>query len=201
MPQSFILKKQKSAAWASQGAAQQEMLQLCGFRLPLLGKRNLENLIRVKLREVLSNFAACKSLDENSKLSLRILDENREEFLANASVVLENGAVLIEINFADRLVSVVLLVEAHESIDDSHCFFLQFCCFCGVVVVAIISKLLKFGNYFFRNDFKNNFFQLFSLFLVLFLGFSQKLGNISSEDNKKERKRHEERNNNKDNHV
>lgn len=53
---------------------------------------------------------------------------------------------------------------------------------------------------------KINFFQLFSLFLVLFLGFSQKLGNISAENNKKKRKnknekRHEERNNNKDNHV
>lgn len=48
---------------------------------------------------------------------------------------------------------------------------------------------------------KINFFQLFSLFLVLFLGFSQKLGNISAEEQQKERKRHEERNNNKDNHV
>ena len=102
--------------------------------LEVLGKRNLDNLIRVKLREMLSNFAASKNLEENSKLSLGILDENREAFLANAGVVLENSAILLEINFAHRRVGVVLLAldEAHDSIDDVH-FFLQF-----VVFVALL---------------------------------------------------------------
>ena len=136
---------------------------------------------------MLSNFAASKRLEENSKLSLRILDENREEFLANAGVVLENSAILLEVNFADRLVGVVLLDDAHDSIDDIHCFS-PILLFCGVVVVAIITKLLKVGNYFFRNDLKSNFFHFFSLFLVWFLGFSQKLGKLYVEDNKKKEK-------------